>query len=189
MNDVMCDLETLGTDNDAVILSIALVRFDIDDTDSYDTLQNDPADYLVLYPNVEWQIQQNRSITFSTLAWWMEQNNFAQAVFKKERKDASEVAQKIVEWVGGNDYRLWGNGSNFDNVILHSFFRSTGVKNPFRFWNARDLRTLKDIAGYGRGRPNIVRGVEHDALDDAMYQILCAQHYMRVIMGKEVNDT
>lgn len=70
---------------------------------------------------------------------------------------------------------LWGNGSDFDNVILASAYRSCNLEVPWKFWNNRCYRTVKAL------RPDIKihrSGTYHNALDDAVSQ---AEHLMRMI--------
>jgi len=72
----------------------------------------------------------------------------------------------------GDDVRCWSNGA-VDHAWLNSMMTYCGLKNPIKFWNQRDHRTLKGMY------PDIKLesyGVAHNALDDAIKQTkhLCA---------------
>lgn len=181
--DAMLDVETLGVDPDCVVLSIGIVFFNLVDEDDYETLDDFNRSFYVAL-NTQDQIDNGRSVTFSTIKWWKEQNVQAQAVFKEceevERRSLSNAAilGNINSQFGDcKDICLWGNGSGFDNPIFNSLLKTYGLDNPFRFWNDNDLRTLKRMAG--APKLDIVRGTYHNALEDAKYQVLAAQEYHR----------
>jgi exodeoxyribonuclease VIII len=64
---------------------------------------------------------------------------------------------------------VWGNGADFDNVILGNAYLAVNKPRPWSFWNNRCYRTVRAMA------PNIdyVRPViAHHALHDARAQAL-----------------
>ena len=80
------------------------------------------------------------------------------------------------------DTLVWGNGADFDLVILENYFRRMGWDQmPWSYKNVRCYRTLKNLV------PDIPfknTGVAHSAEDDAAYQALHAiQLIVRVTRG------
>ena len=57
---------------------------------------------------------------------------------------------------------------------LEAAARAVGKEAPWKFWDARDTRTVYGLAGFDpRSVPK--SGVAHHALDDALYQVTCVQ--------------
>lgn len=84
----------------------------------------------------------------------------------------------FADWLAsehGPDVKVWGNGADFDNVILGSAYRRLGKSIPWAFYNSRCYRTVKSLQPGCR----IERaGTHHNALDDAKSQAL---HLMRLL--------
>jgi len=69
---------------------------------------------------------------------------------------------------------VWGNGANFDNVILAEAYRRLDMKLPWHFTQDRCFRTIKSKYWY----VDMVRtGTHHNAAGDAMSQ---ANHLIRL---------
>jgi len=174
--EIIVDIETLDTEPSAVVLSIGAVKFNLNEEDNYDTL-DDPARCFYSIIDVTAQIRDlRRTVSFDTTAWWIKQNKDAQGVFLGERPDIETTLHSFTRFCG-RIKNLWGNGSNFDNTILRSLYSDMGMIFPFAYWDDRDIRTLKYLAG--DKKPNIARGTEHHALEDAKYEALCCQEYFR----------
>ena len=157
MKHVMVDLETLGNGNDAVIISIGAVAFDVDAGlgDEF-------------YMNVDPQscVDAGLKMDVSTVMWWMQQSDEARAAFETKGQPLELVLATFSEWFP-EGATLWGNGATFDNVILGSAYRAIGVKQPWEFWNDRCYRTLKNLWPDSK----LARiGAHHNALDDARSQ-------------------
>lgn len=175
MNDVMLDLETLATDSQAVVLSLGAVYFD----------ENSTGETFYGRPNIDSQIKNGRSISGATLRWRMSQSKEAQAVFADEGLNVWAVLEDF-RWFLTKDsrtknekVRVWGNGSDFDNVILGTLFNMADIEVPWSFRNNRCYRTLtsclhptSNVAAIGRV------GVHHNALDDAIHKVRKLQCYL-----------
>ena len=164
MSEVMIDLETLGTENDSVVLSIGAVEFEC-----Y------PKEFKILSVfsralNTEEQEQVDRKVYSSTFMWWMRQTKEAQENLLKLHvtsvKDALESLRTFCNGVRING--IWGNGSMFDNVLIVSLAKSFSVKPPWSYKKDRCYRTLKNL--YPNAIEPVRSGVHHDALDDATWQ-------------------
>jgi exodeoxyribonuclease VIII len=175
MNDVMVDLETLGTSSKAAIISIGAVFFD-------PAMQVfGPTFYRVA--SLESNLRIGREMDGSTVRWWMTQSDEARAIFNYE--SAVPLPQALDEFASylrqfepdptKYTVKLWGNGSDFDNVLLASAYADAGTPVPWKFYNNRCFRTLKSHC------PSIKMarvGTHHNALDDAKSQ---AQHALLVL--------
>jgi exodeoxyribonuclease VIII len=108
----------------------------------------------------------------------MGQSDKARAVFKDKGKPLAEVLNAFTKFIGIENVgqvKLWGNGANFDNVILVNAYRRTGIKAPWQFYNDRCYRTIKSMFK----RIEMERsGTHHNALDDAKSQ---ADHLVRIL--------
>lgn len=176
-SEIIGDIETLDTKNSAVVVSIGLVKFNLDEDDNYDTLEDEERSFYAVLDLDEQINTHGRTASAGTVTFWIGQDKQAQHVFKEKREAVEVVLKAITKWVGRNNSNLWGNGNVFDNVILRSLYADYDLPFPFRYWEDLDLRTLKYLSG--SPKLNIPKGVAHNALDDAKYEVLCAQEYFR----------
>jgi hypothetical protein len=170
----MLDIETLNTTPDSVVATIGAVLFNPEDTDTPDTVFAPGSRTFYTRLDIQSQLDRGRTVSASTLAWWMGQSDQA-------RKDAFQPSQFSVDVMlkvfTGHMYgveHLWGNGSTFDNVIIEHLLRDYGIEIPWDYRAHRDLRTAKHM-GQPCSPPDV--GTAHNALDDAVYQVLCLQGY------------
>jgi exodeoxyribonuclease VIII len=159
---IMLDIETLDTRESAVVLSVGMVVFH-------------PQDDIVIkwiHMGLDGNEQQakGRTISVDTVMWWLGQTREAQDGLRTQRvsdtKALRELAYRITEV---EPACVWGNGSDFDNNILLSLFRSFDIDPPFSFYQNRCFRTFK--AEFGA--PDMERPadlVAHNALSDALWQ-------------------
>jgi hypothetical protein len=155
---IMIDLETLGQSANAAIVSIGAVEI-IDNT------LTGREFYRVIDLNS--CLRAGLAIEADTLRWWMRQSDAARAVFSDDNSDGIVVTLKeFAHWLP-SDALIWGNGSDFDNAILANAYRACALDVPWKFWNNRCYRTLKNQY------PDIKltrTGTHHNALDDARTQ-------------------
>lgn len=162
---VMLDLETLGTRPGSVIVSIGAVKFDHQKifSEFYQLIDAADAQRCGLVLDAE------------TVMWWLKRDEAA----RMEIADTVSVPlvqalQSFSHWLG-DDAEVWGNGASFDNVLLASAYKQIQMPVPWKFWNDRCYRTMKDL------HPGIKmerEGTHHNALDDARSQ---AKHLIRIL--------
>jgi DNA polymerase III epsilon subunit-like protein len=130
----MIDMETLGTGADAVVLSLGAVKFDEKFMDR-DTFHH-------MFDAQE-QIDRGRTVTASTITWWMQQDDGARAQFNSSRIQlgAGLILDAFDRFFAGSKY-LWSHGATFDAVILADLYRHRKHTPPWQFYNVRDTRTL-----------------------------------------------
>ncbi len=179
MNHIMLDLETLDTVHSAVVVSIGAVAFD-----PYSNVIGDQL-YLELTDDMALQQERGRTVSANTARWWIQQDDTAKRVFAKPPAEGIKRVPTLdallrfrifVETNGGVDVELWGNGSDFDNMILGSLYDSFETPKPWSYSRNRCYRTMKNI-GVGPRRPTEQVGVRHNALDDAVTQ---AKHLQEI---------
>jgi len=161
--EIMVDLETLSTADNACIISIGAARFDLYGKDLYDSF------YVVVDP-ASCQ-EYGLHIDASTVMWWMEENKSeARREFLSESKqDLGSALEGFAMWAKeGGIEGVWGNGAAFDNVILRNAYKAAGMECPWPFWRDRCYRTMKSLPG----APEMTsrEGTHHNALDDAISQ-------------------
>lgn len=157
--NIMIDIETLGTANDAVILSIGAARF----------VETDIIDSFHVGVSPESCQQYGLKIDASTVVWWMspERDEARAAMMKLDKLDLYEALSGFSDWYGEESLPTWGNGASFDNVVLRNAFSAVNIQCPWKFWDDRCYRTMKNLA------PGVTlerKGTHHNALDDAIYQ-------------------
>lgn len=177
MNHIMLDLETLDTVSSAVVISIGAVAFD--------PYTNELGDkfYVEMVGDLAAQQARGRTISGDTVRWWMQQDVLARRVFADpppdgvERVNTFEALYRFNRFVVTNGHRhanIWGNGADFDNIILGSLYDAFGLRKPWSYSHNRCYRTIKNI-GIGPRKPRMREGVHHNALDDAITQAIHLQ--------------
>lgn len=165
----MLDLETWGTGNRALPVSIGACKFDANDIIDKFHVAIDPVSAQA----------HGLEIDAETILWWFDpgRDEARRNWLAQERVDIVSALLGFQLWCaeGRGVVTMWGNGSTFDNVILRSAFAATGQEYPVRFWQDQCYRTLK----YRAPEVELVReGVHHNALDDAISQ---AKHLQAIL--------
>ena len=178
----MVDIETLDTVQSAVVLSIGAVVFD-----PYSNSLGEQF-YVEFTGDLDLQQKVGRTISGDTVAWWMSQGAAAKHVFAdpppvgvrrvSTAQGLSEFAT-FIERNGGKNVQLWGNGADFDNVIIGSLYDSFGLKKPWSYGKNRCYRTMKRM--FGDDVPMSREGVHHNGLDDAITQAVHLQEIFACI--------
>lgn len=163
---VMLDIETLGQRPGSIIVAIGAVKFDARNCiDQF-------------YERIDPQSARSCGLTMDvpTVLWWMEQSDAARKELTAGGLPLDLVLGRFAHWIGEPaKVEMWGNGSNFDNVLLRAAYEYLGKEAPWRWWNDRCYRTLKTMF---REVPYQATGTKHNALDDARSQAL---HLMEIL--------
>ena len=164
MMHMMVDLETLDTAVSTKILSIGAVLFDP---------RGEGYAQMTFYRNLSVETQRDRTESQATMDWWAQQNEAAKAKLQEGPHVPIAVALKdLRDYFQGAKYP-WSHGASFDLAILDHAYQQQGLWAPWKFWDARDTRTLFSLAGDYRMPKG--DGVAHDALDDAKRQAKAVQ--------------
>ena len=160
MNDIMLDLETMGTSMSSVILSIGAVRFNPQTSELGETFS--------VYIDVDSSLASGCSISQSTLLWWMGQSDAARSrQTGATRVPLQEALIRFENFVTPRN-RIWGNGADFDNALLGALYSRVSIPQPWSYWNNRCYRTMKNL--FPNAPVPVRTDVKHDALDDAIHQ-------------------
>lgn len=158
---IMLDLETMSLAKDAAIISIGAVKFDPNAGVLGDTF----------YKVVSLKSAQRAGghIDAETVLWWMQQSDQARKALTGDDSVLTETALiEFAMWVRSTPLEaMWGNGSDFDNVVLENTYTRLNKTTPWSYKVNRCYRTLSALC------PNIKReqlGTHHNALDDAISQ-------------------
>lgn len=165
---VMVDLETLGTEPFAPILSIGACRFNMD---SEMLPFSDPENDLFYQAvTLESCLEVGLKPSASTTLWWMGQSKEAQQVFADPQAVALPVAlDAFTDWLNSRPDEIWGNSARFDLGLLSAAYRACGKVVPWNHWLERCYRTLKSLPQVA-GIKIYREGTYHNALDDAVSQ-------------------
>ena len=161
---LMVDLETLGTAPNAPVVAIGAVYFDPDTGTLGETFDAaiDIADAMRF-----------GRASGDTIRWWLGQGDAARQKVVRGKHPAPLVFEKFYEFClkHGDQVKPWGNGSSFDITILeYAFGRIIEKPAPWKFWNVRDCRTIKELAEGIVPFNGKLEGTAHTALDDAKHQ-------------------
>lgn len=177
MNHIMIDLETLGTTSDACIISFGAAKFD---------LESDKIDDEGFYASISLKsnLDMGRRINEDTLIWWMKQGLDAQRVFHEPKIALPDALQDFADWVGDpKKYTMWSNGADFDLPMVAHALTQCDIPIPWIFWNSRCVRTYKNLPG-AKKVCTPPAGVKHNALSDAVQQIMTVQAIHKALFTK-----
>lgn len=178
------DVETLGKESNAVILSMACVHFDPLKHPSHEDLR---ANAFFAKFDVEDQRKRlKRSMTPSTIEWWKKQ--CLNVKLKSFRPSAEDVIfevgyERMSEWAKQfNEPRshVWARG-NLDQLTLDSIEEQLGLEPIFPYARWRDARTAIDIwYNTDRGYTDVVYPgfdpklhiTKHNPIDDCIFDAM-----------------
>jgi len=190
-DNIMIDLETMGTRPTSMFLSIAAVCFDPFSGQMIGEPFYSRVD-LNSYQALAYQGYPAFTYDVSTLEWWMGNTISAdarlEAFVNKPRYDVREVLEKFIQWCNGfvsrTSIKPWSHGASFDIPILENTMSLLGLTIPWKFWDARDTRTLFDIAKIRYAdvvSPEAKKYPAHHALGDCFRQIEGVKQSLRKI--------
>ena len=170
--DVMLDLETMGTGPDAAIVAIGAVQMDIE--------RGTVGDTFCATICLRSAVAAGGVMDADTVLWWLRQTGAARQALDRDALPIEHALAEFARWLPPKA-RVWGNGADFDNVILARAYHRLGLAQPWGTYSNRCYRTLKAQ----RRNIEIVRtGTHHHALDDAVSQ---AQHLLAIMESLKPN--
>jgi hypothetical protein len=176
---LMIDIETLDTEVTAAVVAIGAVVFDP---------RAEGGDEAFQISNITKRSNLNcsRTVSQSTLDWWAIQDAEAQmAVFGGKPHTLDIALGEFTRWVNRMTptcTRVWAKSPDFDCSILRHACVNRGILWPFKFWEARCVRTIMELAYPEGGFPHVeMQGPKHDALADAKKQVIEVQHAYHVL--------
>jgi hypothetical protein len=167
----MVDIETMGTASDAAIIAIGAVEFGVEGLRT--------AFYELI--SLESSMKAGLTIDAGTIIWWMQQSEDARSIFSQDQGKLKRVLCDFGKWIDGKrsgmdePLEIWGNGSDFDNVVLHNAYKKCDMETPWKFRENRCYRTMKNI--YDAFEMDETGCTKHCAIDDAKSQ---AEHLIEI---------
>lgn len=167
-DDLMVDIETMGTSNDAALVSVAAVFFNLQ------TEAIGPS--FCQNINLITSCRHGGVIEPSTCLWWMRQSERARSTVFNAALDVRDVLRELAIWIGNNGdlktVRPWGNSNRFDLGILESAYKRVHMPVPWFWSNERDFRTVRnEYKAHVEYDPEKKGDGAHDPLVDCKFQI------------------
>ena len=163
---LMIDLETMGKNPDAPIISIGAIFFDPQTGE--------------MGPEFSKTIDLETAggvIDRDTIKWWLKQSREAQSAILTDEIPLDDALLQLREFIDENSgeffVQVWGNGATFDNVILRRSYERQGIPCQWRYTNDRDVRTMVALGlvmDFDARTTIPFEGERHNALNDARYQ-------------------
>lgn len=156
MIQLVLDLETLGTGDNAAVVSIGAA--------------------IVGGPSAVWRILPMEALSHgktdqSTLDWWQKQC----AAAREELTGVLSTWQAVTQlkaWALQNGWdrssTIWGKGPSFDCVILKNAMSRVEVPAFWQFWQERCVRTILQMVPEANNLQ--FEGTPHKAEDDARHE-------------------
>ena len=122
------DIETLGIESNSIVLSAAIIYFDLDERPTLNELIDRAL--FVKFDAVE-QKKAGRLITPSTLTWWKEQHEYIRKLSFVPRDDdysmadgIEELRKYVTKYGNGKGDMMWARGG-LDQMAIESLEQET----------------------------------------------------------------
>lgn len=167
---IMLDLETMSTKSDSAILAIGACVF-------YPGYEHPISEkfYTAINPL---SAAECGHMDVGTIKWWMEQESDAKKAAWTGNASLQKALYQFHDWIKSVEIpekpaMVWGNGADFDNVILTHAYNYCTIPLPWNFRNNMCYRTLKNLQ-------ERKKAPSHNALQDAIDQ---AEHAQKIFMS------
>jgi len=183
IDNVMIDIETLGTRPGSVILSIGAVRFNPSAGDA-DPMIGGKTFYRSI--DVFDSLMHGLTVDPVTCKWWSNQDPASLGAVCNATHDLKPALHALSVFINHDDY-VWAKGPDFDLVLLEAAYIKVGLKRPWNYRNTRDVRTILHIGQLHQvGNVKDMRTLGHHALQDAIHQ---AKQVNKVYRALDIDTT
>jgi hypothetical protein len=172
--NICVDIECLSTESTAIILSVATVKFDLEE-DRKTTFPEFMNRAKFFKFDAKAQVPLKRTASKKTVDWWSHQSPEAQAKslipspLDLSPLDGFEALRKEFYPKG---IVVWCRGS-LDGVVLSSFANALNEKPLFFYYNQRDVRTALNCFGIPSFTEDKPDGfVAHDPVSDICADVM-----------------
>ncbi len=190
----MFDLETLGLYENAVVLSIAVIPFTLEEISSKESLLSNS--FYCKFSVKEQMELYKRDITESTIDFWKKQDKSvfnSQVAPTKGDVKLKEGLEEMSSFIKSSSYDwktsfVWSRGSYFDFPKIESLYLQCELSMPFNTWKIRDVRTVIDVLTGSMDGQYVLRNrpaelEKHNCLHDCVLDILCLQEIVFPLKG------
>ncbi len=179
------DMETLGTREDSIVMSIGTLFVpDGEEFSNLDTIKNKYGKLYILDIEDE-EDSYGRTMDVSTIKWWLNQNPdiLREQLESKYSITMENAIDEILMDLHNNDFfttridnYIWSRGL-FEAKLWESMTRDLERTQKIMYWRWRDTRTACDVVGNDpNGGIKAIDGIaSHNPLDD------CVLDYMRLL--------
>lgn len=172
----MIDTESMGTGPNAAIVALGAVLFD------EHTGQIGESFYRAIHLATVMRLNQPGDNKFviepGTVLWWLGQPDEVRNAILFGAISVHDAMGEFVDWLTPRcdlkAVKVWAASPAFDCIKVTSHLKACGYDNPWKYWNERDYRTIRE-----RNRivvPDERTGL-HNAREDAIYQ---AKHLCKI---------
>lgn len=160
--EIMLDIETLDTEQTAVILSIGAVVMDMEKLE----LCKSEVIRTKFYTEIDPYTQPTRTVSKATQDWWATQKN-------PPMNGDSHLPDVLINLSSfcmavSTQPIIWCKGTDFDTRILAHAYKQYGIPVPWRYNDVRDCRTI--FKTFQLPEPFLPNPNAHNALADAIHQ-------------------
>jgi hypothetical protein len=193
----MIDLKTLATTADAVIMQIGVVGFNFEETSHSIRIAvgsgiSRLADHALSIDLGE-HGQSCRAVDRRTERRWKEQSKIMSDSPYFHHKDTGRTSNTglhealfllskfFKENAVDEDFRVWGNGSDFDIAMLTHAYISTckQFETPWKFYNVRCMRTIKNMFTLDEDFKQTLSEIPHIAVEAAAIKVKMLKELLR----------
>lgn len=157
MNDLMLDIETMGTRHDSVITQIGMCYWDRETGKIGQKFRVNIA--------IDDCIKNGLTVDGRAIKFWLSQSGRSFLDNPQSLRQALMMTQKFV----AENSLIWCHAT-FDAPIINNAFKTMKLKTPYKYRSVRDIRTLVDLAQIPWEKKE-VDPKSHDALEDCVYQV------------------
>ena len=177
LTHVMLDLETWGTTPYSTIIAIGACAFSPYALEPVEVI-TDRFEVAIDPVSCQGLLRSDAK----TMMWWMDDKRDVarNEWYGKPKLDLHVVLDSFTDWLQSliadpDDLRVWGNGSDFDNVLLAQAYEVTKRDAPWSYWQNRCYRTLRNLVH----SESVQSEATHTALADAQSQAVQANKIVR----------
>lgn len=137
--DCLLAIDTLGVNNTAAILTIALLRFNLDSHES-------PSE-LLIHVDPDSNAAVGRSFEAGALRWWSDRPDLREVFAREEATPLENALDQVRSFYHGAD-RLWTMVGGVETAIVADAYQDFGQAPPWKHWEVSCGRTLCDLSSW-----------------------------------------
>lgn len=170
-DQLMIDIETKGTGSYSVIISIAVVEFNIETGAVGKTFVRNVCEKSCKSAGLGSDLE--------SIKWWDDKPELLHS-FSKNAKPLTEVLTELAVFIRAKEYKLWGNSARFDLGLVENAYAAVNLKTPWKYYDERDVRTLAALMPCVKEDTPFV-GEKHNPLHDCYHQIKYCHKIWKVL--------
>lgn len=162
-DSIMLDVETLGTEKNALMLSVGFIFFDSEGR------LGDECHYYTINPT---GFGSRAEITQDTIDYWKDERRVGNLPDLSSTINLDDFCRLFSAGIAAKKKltSFWSRGQKFDYEIINYWCNAVGVGMPIPFYKQLDVRTALWL-GQRHGCVVDKRPVKHNALDDSKEQL------------------